>query len=75
MITRYEDDAAINGLAFDRHAETRAVESFTNGIQMAAETFLENPLNVTFIRTWTRVTSAIPDFLDQLKDAVELDNQ
>ncbi len=75
MITRFEDDAAINGLEFDRHAETQAVESFTNGIQLAADTFLENPLSATFIPTWTRVTSAIPDFLEQLQDAVELDNQ
>ncbi|MFQ5602456.1 MAG: glycosyl transferase [bacterium] len=74
-INRYEDDAAINGLNFDRHEETQAVESFTKGIQQAAETFLDNPLNVTFIPTWSRVTSAIPNFLEQLKDAVELDNR
>lgn len=74
-ISRYEDDAAINGLEFDRHSEAQAVEAFTKGIEMAAEIFLENPLNVTFIPTWTRITSAIPDFLERLKDAVELDNQ
>ena len=74
-ITRYEDDAAINGLDFDRHAEAQAIEAFTKGMQLAAATFIENPLNVTFIPTWTRVTSAIPNFLDQLRDAVELDNQ
>jgi glucosyl-3-phosphoglycerate synthase len=74
-ISRYEDDAAINGLDFDRHAEAQAIEAFTNGMQLAAATLIENPLNVTFIPTWTRVTSAIPDFLDQLRDAVELDNQ
>ena len=74
-ITWYEDDAAINGLAFDRHEEAQAVEAFANGIQLAAETFLENPLSVTFIPTWTRVTSAIPGFLEQLRDAVELDNR
>lgn len=73
-IDRYENDAAINALNFDRHAETQAVEAFTKGIQMATEIFLENPLNVTFIPTWTRVTSAIPDFLERLKEAVELDN-
>ncbi|MFQ6114680.1 MAG: glycosyl transferase [bacterium] len=73
-IKRHEDDAAINGLNFDRHQETQAVEAFTNGIQLAAKIFLEDPMSVTFIPTWTRVTSAIPDFLDRLKEAVELDN-
>ncbi|MFQ5864202.1 MAG: glycosyl transferase [bacterium] len=73
-ISRYEDDAAINALNFDRHAETQAVEAFTKGIEMATKIFLENPLNVTFIPTWTRVTSAIPNFLERLKEAVDLDN-
>lgn len=74
-ITRYEDDAAINALNFDRHAEVQAVEAFGKGIQIAAKSFLENPLSVTFISTWTRVTSAIPDFLNRLKEAVYLDNK
>lgn len=74
-ITRYEDDAAINGLSFDRHEEAQAVEAFSTGIQTATEIFLDNPLSVTFIPTWTRVTSAIPDFLERLKEAVDLDNQ
>ncbi|MFQ5770151.1 MAG: glycosyl transferase [bacterium] len=74
-INRYEDDAAINGLEFDRHSEAQAVEAFTKGIQMAAKIFVENPLNVTFIPTWTRITSAIPNFLEQLQEAVELDNK
>ncbi|NIR50456.1 glycosyl transferase [candidate division KSB1 bacterium] len=74
-ITRYEDDAAINGLQFDRHAETQAIEAFTKGIQIAADLFIENPLSVTFIPTWTRVTSAIPDFFDKLEEAVKLDNK
>ena len=75
MILRYENDAALNALDFDRHAEAQAVESFVKGLQIAAEVFLKNPLSVTFIPTWTRITSAIPDFLDRLMDAVQLDNQ
>lgn len=31
MLKRYEDDAAINGLVFDRHEESLAVETFTKG--------------------------------------------
>jgi glucosyl-3-phosphoglycerate synthase len=73
-ISRYEDDAAINGLIFDRHEEAMAVEAFTRGIHEAKEVFLGDPLGVPLIPTWNRVTSAIPDFLDRLKQAVVEDN-
>jgi glucosyl-3-phosphoglycerate synthase len=73
-IKRYEDDASINQLYFDRHAEVSAVEAFCQGIKIAAREFLEDPLNTPEIPNWNRVTSAIPDFLDKLKEAVEADN-
>ncbi|WP_333656049.1 hypothetical protein [Dissulfurispira sp.] len=75
MLKRYEDDAAINGLIFDRHAESLAVETFTNGIKKAAETIMEDPLGVPLIASWDRVTSAIPDILIKIKEAVEEDNK
>ncbi len=70
----YHDDAAINGLFFDRHQETRMVEAFTNAIQIAGKEFLENPLYSPLIPNWNRVTSAIPDFLEKLQAVVEEDN-
>jgi len=70
----YEDDAAINQLHFDRHAESSAVETFAKGIEIAAKEFWTNPRSSHAIPSWNRVTSAIPDFLNQLKEAVELDN-
>ncbi len=73
-IKLYNDDAAINGLFFDRHAEGLAVETFAKGIRIASQQFIEDPLGSPLIPNWSRVTSAIPDFLDQLKDAVEQDN-
>jgi glucosyl-3-phosphoglycerate synthase len=73
-IKMYEDDAAINGLIFDRHAEALAVETFARGIRIASRQFLENPLGSQLIPNWSRVTSAIPDILDMLKDAVDKDN-
>jgi len=75
MLKRYEDDAAINGLFFDRHEESLAVETFTNGIKSAAEIITEDPLGVPLIASWDRVTSAIPDILNRIKDAVEEDNK
>ncbi|PIW86762.1 MAG: glycosyl transferase, partial [Nitrospirae bacterium CG_4_8_14_3_um_filter_41_47] len=46
MLKRYEDDAAINSIVFDRHAESLAVETFTNGIKLAAQKITEDPLGV-----------------------------
>lgn len=73
-IKMYDDDAAINGLFFDRHAEGLAVETFAKGIRIASQQFFEDPLGSPLIPNWSRVTSAIPDFLDQLNDAVAKDN-
>jgi glucosyl-3-phosphoglycerate synthase len=74
MLKRYEDDAAINGLVFDRHAESLAVETFTNGIKKAADIITEDPLGVPLISSWDRVTAAIPDIFVKIKEAVEEDN-
>lgn len=73
-ITKYHDDAAINGLDFDRHEEGVAVDTFTKGIELASKAFLEDPLSIPLIPAWNRVTSAIPDFLERLKNAVDDDN-
>ncbi|MEW6376371.1 MAG: glycosyl transferase [Thermodesulfobacteriota bacterium] len=73
-ITKYHDDAAINGLDFDRHEEGVAVDTFTRGIELASKAFVEDPLSIPLIPNWSRVTSAIPDFLERLKNAVDDDN-
>jgi glucosyl-3-phosphoglycerate synthase len=73
-ITKYHDDAAINGLDFDRHEEGIAVDTFSKGIELANKAFVEDPLSIPLIPNWNRVTSAIPDFLERLKNAVNDDN-
>jgi glucosyl-3-phosphoglycerate synthase len=73
-IKRYNDDAAINGLFFDRHEETKMVEAFTKAIQIAGKEFREDPLYSPLIPNWNRVTSAIPDFLEKLQELVEEEN-
>lgn len=73
-IKRYHDDAAINGLLFDRHQETIMVEAFTQAIKMAGKEFNEDPLYTPLIPNWNRVTAAIPDFLEQLNEIVEKEN-
>jgi len=73
-ITKYHDDAAVNGLDFDRHEEGVAVDTFTKGIELASKAFVEDPLSIPLIPNWSRVTSAIPDFLERMKNAVDDDN-
>lgn len=71
----YEDEAAINGLGYDRHAEEQAVELFAANLVQAGAHFLENPMETPFIPAWNRVTSAVPDVLEELRNAVEADRQ
>ncbi len=73
-IKQYSDDAAINGLNFDYHQESVMVESFTRALRIAGQAFLENPLYSPLIPSWNRVISAIPDFLDRLREMVEKEN-
>lgn len=75
MLKRYEDDASVNGLAFDRHEESLAVETFTEGIRTASEIITKDPLGVPLIPSWDRVTSALPGILDMIRSAVEEDNK
>jgi glucosyl-3-phosphoglycerate synthase len=73
-ISRYENDAAINSLKFDRHEERAAVEVFLKGIKLATEVFLEDPLGVPMISNWSRVVAAVPDIFGRLIEAVEDDH-
>jgi glucosyl-3-phosphoglycerate synthase len=72
-IASYNDDALLNGLAFDRHEEELAVETFTRALRAAGLGFVRDPLGNPPIPNWNRVTSALPDFLDELREAVEAD--
>jgi glucosyl-3-phosphoglycerate synthase len=73
-VKRYHDDAMINKLKFDIHSEVTAVEAFTRGIEIAGRDFIEDPLGAPQIPNWSRVTSAIPDFLDLLLETIREDN-
>lgn len=70
-IARYAGDSAINNLPFDRHDESRSVDTFARALRMAADQFLEDPLGVPLIPNWNRVDSALPDFLDRWRDAID----
>ena len=74
-ISRYENDAAINSLKFDRHEERTAVEAFLRGLKLATDGFLEDPLGVPTISNWSLVAAAVPDIFGRLIEAVEEDHE
>lgn len=74
-LMKYEADASINGLAFDRHEEAKAVEAFGKAIALAAQAYTENPMGSPPIPNWNRVKAAVPDIFEMLKTAVEADNR
>jgi glucosyl-3-phosphoglycerate synthase len=73
-IRSYHDDAVTNGLQFDRHAETLAVEVFVDALERGCEGFQRDPVAQTGLPNWNRVTSAIPDFLVRYREAIDADN-
>ncbi len=73
FIEMYHNDAIMNGLELDIHAEEKAVEMFAENIMKAGEIFLKNSMETPFIPSWNRVQSAMPNVLERLKDAVEQD--
>lgn len=73
FVETYRNDAIINGLKFDIHKEEQTVELFASNLVKAGQAFLENPMETPFIPSWNRITSAEPDFLKQLMQAVEAD--
>jgi glucosyl-3-phosphoglycerate synthase len=70
----YGAEAAVNGLKYPRHEEETAVATFVKSIRAAAESYQKDPLSSQLIPNWNRVESALPTFLDELREAVRLDN-
>ena len=73
FIEIYRNDAAINGLTLDIHAEEKAVELFAENIMNAGLHFLDHPMETPFIPSWTRVNSALSDLADVFVTAVRDD--
>ena len=73
FVETYYNDAQMNGLKLDIHAEEAAIELFAENVLNAGQDFLENPMETPFIPSWNRVASALPDISQTLLDAVEQD--
>ena len=73
FIETYNNDAVMNGLTLDIHAEEQAVELFAENIMKAGLHFLDNPMETPFIPSWTRVNSALPQLAQDFISAVDED--
>ena len=75
MVARYAGEARINGLHFDQHSEEVMVETFAAGLRGAGLTFVNDPRRSPMIPNWHRVIAAAPEFLTDLRYAVDLDRR
>ena len=74
-IEQFDADATISGLPYDRHSEAQAVEAFEHSIRTAAQAFFREPTDIPRIPAWRRVMSAMPDFIDRLRDTIAYENR
>ena len=65
----------LNGVRFDRHEEEMAVEVFSRSLRRAGLDFVRDPMGAPQIPNWNRVTSALPRFLQDLREAVDADSR
>jgi len=73
LLECYHNDARMNGLSLDRHAEENIIELFAQNIMEAGQTFLDNPAELPFIPTWNRVHAADPSLMSDMLSAVAAD--
>jgi len=75
FVETYANDAQMNGISVDIHSEEAAVELFAKNLLLAADEFLENPMEQPFVPSWNRVISAFDDIQQELLESVEADMQ
>ncbi len=75
QLESYAFDAEMNGLRLDLHSEEEVIELFAANILEAGKAFVESPSEIPFMPNWNRVMSACPNILENIYDAVEMDNQ
>ena len=73
FVETYANDAQMNGISIDIHSEEAAVELFAQNLLLAADEFLENPMEQAFVPSWNRVISAFGGIQNELMDAVDAD--
>jgi glucosyl-3-phosphoglycerate synthase len=62
--------SVMNELAYDRHEEEHAVQTFVSALRTSIEEFRTDPLGVPLVPNWARVWSGVPDAGARLMAAV-----
>jgi glucosyl-3-phosphoglycerate synthase len=75
FVERFENDARLNGLKYNRHQEEIIVDIFTQNIYNAGISVLNKLEQNMPMPSWKRIKSALPDYLDEYYQAVEKDNE
>ncbi len=65
---QYEADALMNGLNFDYHEESQAIDSFSRSLTEAACAVSDGQVEAAVLPTWDQVNSRIPGLSRQLLD-------
>ncbi len=73
-IEKYNALSLLNGLTYDPHSEIEATEAFVCSLKNATTKFISDPVGIPMMSSWVRISAAIPDFQDRLREAVEQDN-
>jgi glucosyl-3-phosphoglycerate synthase len=73
LVGRYRAEAAVNGLRYALSKETALVESFATALATACERHAARAM-APLLPSWERVSAALPQFGEWLKDVVELDS-
>lgn len=73
-IRTFDAVAGINGLPYDRHEEEAIAGIFVRSLRAAIDAYLADPLGGPLIPNWNRVEAACPEFLPDLRAALERDN-
>ncbi len=74
-IAKYNALSKINGLSYLRQMEFEAISAFEETLEIAHQTFLEDPMGVSVLPAWTAVRSVFPEFSEEFQKAVEDDNK
>ncbi len=74
-ISQYAALSKINGLHYNRQKEIVATEIFMESLKKASRHFLEDPLGVPSLSSWSNIISVISDIGQRLQDAVNEDHK
>jgi glucosyl-3-phosphoglycerate synthase len=74
-IEKYDALAKLNGLRFNRHGETSAVEQFAAAMITAADRYMDDPIGTPLLSAWNRITSAEKDFGHRMVEIIDEENK